>query len=95
MNSQVRRQVVRPNKFVQIGLPFIGFVVAGSLGLSVLVQGRKDAIDARSGPVDELRTPAEKLRAKKFDITEEYEVGTAVCACRLSNVLKGTGYKAL
>jgi hypothetical protein len=73
MNPQVQRQVRRPNTFLRFGLPFIGFMVVGSLGLSVFVQGRKDQIDARAF-VDDTRAPAEQLRRKKFDIGEEHEV---------------------
>eukprot|EP00959_Pyramimonas_sp_CCMP1952_P081584 1704298-Pyramimonas_sp.AAC.1 len=76
---------VRPNKFLQVGLPFIGFVAVGSVGLSVLVQGRKDAIDAKSGPVDE-RIPADKIRRKQFDLNTEYEV----CVCTVSHASEGT-----
>jgi len=72
MNPQVQRQVRRPNTFLHFGLPFIGFMVVGSLGLSVFVQGRKDQIDARAF-VDDTRAPAEQLRRKKFDIGEEHE----------------------
>jgi len=64
-------------KFWSTGAPLVAFVVVGSVGLSHLVQGRKDAQDARQGPLsasDAPRMPAARARAQQFDITKEHEV---------------------
>mmetsp|Transcript_27961 Transcript_27961/g.52926 ORF Transcript_27961/g.52926 Transcript_27961/m.52926 type:complete len:103 (-) Transcript_27961:182-490(-) len=59
------------NKFLK-GAPLIAFMVVGSLGLSRFMQGHKDAIDAKSGPLDS-RLPVDTRRKKKFSIENELE----------------------
>lgn len=66
-------------KFASTGVPLVVFCVLGSVGLSHLVQGRKDDQDARQGAVppsagDAPRMPAARARAQQFDLTKEYEV---------------------
>eukprot|EP00740_Mantoniella_antarctica_P023429 CAMPEP_0198686846 /NCGR_PEP_ID=MMETSP1468-20131203/25842_1 /TAXON_ID=1461545 /ORGANISM="Mantoniella sp, Strain CCMP1436" /LENGTH=122 /DNA_ID=CAMNT_0044433401 /DNA_START=21 /DNA_END=389 /DNA_ORIENTATION=+ len=66
----------RASHWVTSGLPFLAFIVAGSIGVSVLLQGRNDVRDAKKS-VNDLRAPATmqglKKRSKKFDLDTEHE----------------------
>lgn len=51
------------NTFFKIGLPMIGFMIVGSVSLSVFMQHHYDVKDRRNGSITE----------RKFDLKKEHD----------------------
>jgi Cytochrome c oxidase assembly protein COX16 len=69
-----RRAGRRASSLLHAGGPLVALVVLGSLGLSHLIQGRKDVQDARRS-ADDVRLPAAvQMRKGRLDLEAEAEV---------------------
>ena len=51
-------------QFVRLGVPFLGFAVFGSLGLSTMLRGRLDIDDAKR-EVHDFRAPADVQKKRE------------------------------
>lgn len=61
---------MKDNKFLTAGLPLLGLVVGGWLGISLMVDERLRVRDAAQ-LVDEERLPAARYKAHQFSIEKE------------------------
>ena len=64
------------NHWLRSGVPFVTFMLAGSYGISVVLQGRNDVRDARADVTDTRapsRTQTARRRNRAFDLDDERE----------------------
>lgn len=64
------------NHWLRSGVPFVTFMLAGSYGISVVLQGRNDVRDARADVTDmraPSRTQTARRRNRAFDLDDERE----------------------
>jgi len=61
-------------QFVRLGVPFLGFAVFGSLGLSTMLRGRLEIDDAKR-EVNDFRAPADVQKKRERRRKEEKKKG--------------------
>ena len=67
-------------QFVRFGVPFLGFAVFGSLGLSTMLRGRLDIDDAKR-EVNDFRAPADVQKKRERRRKEDEKKGEMLLRC--------------